>query len=885
MSSMPSACTSLLAVSLLLAVAAGPARADGEPAFVPWPRAVALAEGKMLLGDKCRIVAQDRTLLPLARILSREVALASGLRLPAVEGTAKDGDVVLSLSPDLKGDAYRLTVGDRAVVSGAGYNAVSLGTVTLLQALHTDDGGAWLRRLTVEDGPFFPYCGAMLDVARKPYSITTLKQCVRVCRFYKIRFLQLHLSDENAWVFPSPAFPKLGSQNFAWAGGKRPEVYPLAELKELVAYADARGVTLVPEIEMPGHSGQLRGTLPEIFGYRNDAGKVVTPGVLNMVSEDAFGALDTLVGEVAEVFRSSPYIHIGCDEASVAEVEGLPEVKAFCAAHKLKGAGDVFNAFVNRMHGIVKKHGKRPIVWEGAPLGPVPPPKDLIFMPWVGGAGTAAELVRRGYAVINPPWGTKQPYFDPYLVNGAQLRRGEPLLLGATSLLWESPEERAVPFLRQTGALRNEPTYHPDSARDYADFLRRLHGTEPLLDRLLAGFTFRTEGLLDPLVMRAPNPTFDKRLTVTLATSFDPGQVHFTLDGSEPTPNSPRYEGPITLRKTTTLKARWFGPKEGEEVFTLARTYCKVPVVRHDAIGAAVTVVPEPSGGSGPGPRGLTDGFLADGEEPGSGGWLAYGPGGNPTHITMDLGQPKKLTTLGGHFLRCAGSVALPKTVVFAVSDDGKTYRDVATVPYRTGSAHRGWYSADVMEVSARYVRVSTTPGGEWTFIDEVVVNPRLEEPPLKHAALGKPVTLAHQPSEFYGLPGSQGLTDGFISPSPDCLNAEWLGLDGKDLDATIDLGRVIDVHEVGGYFLQQVQYGVHLPSSVDVLVSDDGKAFRKVGAVTGVREERPACTRSLSATLTGVRGRYVRVVAHPGGEWLFAGEVFVNPEAGGETR
>jgi hexosaminidase len=85
------------------------------------------------------------------------------------------------------------------------------------------------------------------------------------CRLCKIRYVVLHMSDENAWTFPSSKFPELGSQNFAWAGGEKPTVYPLDELKELVAFADARGVTLVPELEVPGHSGQLRGTLPEIF--------------------------------------------------------------------------------------------------------------------------------------------------------------------------------------------------------------------------------------------------------------------------------------------------------------------------------------------------------------------------------------------------------------------------------------------------------------------------------------------------------------------------------------------------------------------------------------------------------------------------------------------
>src|SRR4030095_5015159 len=119
--------------------------------------------------------------------------------------------------------------------------------------------------------------------------------------------------------------PQLGSKNFAWAGGAKPAVYRLDELKDLVAYADVRAVTLVPEMETPGHSGQLRGTLPGVFGYRDASGKTITPGVLNMVSERSFEALETLVKEISEVFRSSPYFHVGCDEASVEEVEGLPQ--------------------------------------------------------------------------------------------------------------------------------------------------------------------------------------------------------------------------------------------------------------------------------------------------------------------------------------------------------------------------------------------------------------------------------------------------------------------------------------------------------------------------------------------------------------------------------
>jgi hexosaminidase len=223
-------------------------------ALIPWPKTVTPATGSLSLTVTSRITTRDKKLLPLADILATELDRATGLHLPVLSVPARDGDIELSLDSNLKGETYRLTVADRAAVSGGSYNGVALGTVTLLRSLHTAGDKVSLPRLTVEDVPGLDYCGAMLDVARKPYALATLRECVQVCRFYKIRYLHLHLSDENAWVFPSTAFPKLGSGNFAWAGGDKPAVYKLAELKELVAFADARGVTLVPEIEMPGHS-------------------------------------------------------------------------------------------------------------------------------------------------------------------------------------------------------------------------------------------------------------------------------------------------------------------------------------------------------------------------------------------------------------------------------------------------------------------------------------------------------------------------------------------------------------------------------------------------------------------------------------------------------
>jgi hexosaminidase len=196
--------------------------------------------------------------------------------------------------------------------------------------------------------------------------------------------------------------------------------------------------------------------------------------------------------------------------------------------------------------------------------------------------------------------------------------------------------------------------------------------------------------------------------------------------------------------------------------------------------------------------------------------------------------------------------------------------------------AQRGWFTAAVVEaVTARQVRVRATPGADRMYLDEVAVNAPPEEPHFRHAALGRPVTMASPPGGGYTAPGVQGLTDGFVGRSPDFLNLQWLGVEGRNFDATIDLGRVLDVREVGAHFLQHLRVGIRIPPAMDVLVSGDGKEFRTVATVKHTQDERPAYMKTLSVKLKGVTGRFVQVVGHNHGMWIFDDEVFVNPEPG----
>lgn len=875
------ACRALgvLSAFCLACIARCNAVAEEDLALVPWPKSVQRSEGFLSLAAEVRVVHPDETTRLAAEIVAEELSRVTGVDARTVLDSPRPGDVVVGLEAAhvrARDDEYRLDVNDRVTLTGTTPRSLALGTSTLVQLVQVRDGQATWPCVTIQDWADLAYNGTLLDVARKPYSIEVLRQCVRVCHYYKIRYLLLHLSDENAWTFPSTRYPQLGSQNFAWAGGPAPRAYDLAALQDLVAFADARGVTIVPEMEVPGHSGQLRGTLPEVFGYRNERGETLSLGVINMAREEAYEVLSTLVGEMCDVFRSSPYFHIGCDEASLGGINDAAEAREFARQNQLEQPEDIFNAFVHRMHAIVKSHGKRMIVWEGAPTGPKPLPSDVIFMPWVGGSDAALHLIRAGHQVINAPWGVEQPYFDPYCVNAAQLERGEPLLLGATSLLWQSEAEKALDFLRFTGALRNEPTYFTRSERNYDDFLARWQETGSRLDRLLYGFSMHELGTMDVRLEQSPTKVFADPATLTLEPPHAAGVVRFTLDGTEPVGVSPEWCEPLRLTQTTLLKARWF-PAEGSAGDVFSREFRRLRRIEHDAIGAAVTVSDSRPGYSGPGAKGLTDGFLAAGNDYDKPGWVGWANRGTPLSITLDLGRSLPIERCAAHLLRAGGGVGLAQAIEFAISDDGLQFLPGIQVDQEVGLRQRGWYAADLGGAHARYVRATIAHGADWTFVDEFAVSGQPVDDSVSHAARGKNVTLAFEP-HAYTAPGIQGLTDAQVSEEPNFLSLEWLGFETHPFEATLDLGETTAVERVGARFLEDAQGGIFVPQSLTILASTDGTEFRQVGLWQRPSDPRGRSIASILVPLVDVRTRYLKLVAHPAGPWIFVDEILVDP-------
>jgi hexosaminidase len=510
--------------------------ADTHPGLhlIPWPKSLQERAGHMRLSARSRIVASEDLLKPLAEVLADELATLTGMKLKVASGPGQAGDIVLKINPALKADepilmlrnrelvrtpdgAHAINVDEQAIVEGFDYRATAEGTATILQLLSKTGKDVRLPKVTVEDWPHADYCGVMLDVARQDHPIDAIKKVVQICRLYKARYLQLHLTDEQGWTFPSTKYPNLGSRNYGAHGGIAPRVYKLDELKALVTYADRRGVTIVPELEMPGHSGAAARALPEIFDAINpQTQQPVGIGCMNMSNEEIYPALETIIGEMCDVFRSAPYFHIGSDEVTTGRLSLHPGYKAFLAKQGLKDEHQLADHFIASVCAMVKKQGKKAIKWEGLANTAT---TDVIIMAWEGNSTVATEMQARGYTTITCPWTLAVPWeqWNMYVCNGSRLKKGDSVL-GATLVAWEQPPLTHITNLRQLPS-RQERTWGPDNSVTPEGFAARF---QPL------------DALLGKLIDLPPRPHFEARVSTSMTASdfLDPV---FAIDGNDAT--------------------------------------------------------------------------------------------------------------------------------------------------------------------------------------------------------------------------------------------------------------------------------------------------------------------------------------------------------------
>jgi len=578
---------------IALDVAWGEAANSSGPSLVPWPKTLRPVQGALAITERSRLVVAEKTLAPLATVLSEEIFTVAGVRLATGDGKPGKGDIALVLDPSLKGERYTLTVADTAVVAGADYFAVATGTVTLLQAMKAVNGALSLPCLSVDDEPAYPYRGVLIDLARKYHSPAGIKQVIELCRLYKIRYLHVHISDDQLFMFPSTKFPQVGKGNWEFArfeprSKPRIDPYTLEEMKDLERFSQARGVHIVPEMDLPGHSGRLVGDAPETFAFPGNGSTV------NIASPRTLEAVAALLNEVMDVFRGTPYVHLGADEVGLGGLEKTPEYKEAQAKFgNIKSPHDLYCKFIVDIHDVVAKRGKKAIVWEEAwnAGGAYPLPKEALVMVWSQGR-SPVEIVKSGYAVVNATWTPLYIVRDnkrslDFLFNWDLPKFGREgstdyttlqdtqNLMGTQLCSWENSESIEIQSLRDRLALVGERAWNPKAGGTLAEFKARLAHTDAILEGLVHPITIQVQGER----VRDEN-TFEEPLTITLVPKRKDLTTKYTLDNSLPNKTWKIYTGPINVDRTVHLRAGLFDGQDVQQGYLVGRWFRRVIVVK-----------------------------------------------------------------------------------------------------------------------------------------------------------------------------------------------------------------------------------------------------------------------------------------------------------------
>ncbi len=298
-----------------------------------------------------------------------------------------DGGITFASDSSLEADTYTIhaDAGGCSVTCG-GREALGYALATLAQISEKCNGGVSVPFCDIWDKPESTWRGLSLDVARKWHPMRYLHGYVDLCFMLKVNRFQIHFTDDESYTLPSDEFPLLPTDN---------RHYSRNELAELCEHAKDLGVTIVPEVDMPGHSTQFTTIYPEVFG---------THGITR-ASEETFDALKRLYAEVIAMFPDSPYIHIGGDEAILGRWNDCEESMAYMEAHGLPDIVALYSHYIARVTNDILSMGKTPVVWEGFRKEYNDMiSKKVIVIGWESYYQLTPDLAKSGFPIINCSW-------------------------------------------------------------------------------------------------------------------------------------------------------------------------------------------------------------------------------------------------------------------------------------------------------------------------------------------------------------------------------------------------------------------------------------------------------------------------------------------------
>jgi hexosaminidase len=363
------------------------------------------------------------------------------------------------------------------------------GLETFLQLVQTTSDGFAVPAIAIQDKPRFPWRGLMIDVGRHFIPLDVLKRNLDGMAAVKLNVFHWHLSENQGFRIESKKFPKLQEM------GSDGLYYTQDEVRDLIAYAQDRGIRVVPEFDMPGHSTAWFVGYPELASgagpYQIERKWGVFDPAMDPTQERTYKFLDGFIGEMAKLFPDQ-YFHIGGDEVSGKEWNTNPNIQAFSRAHGLKSNQDLQAYFNTRVQKIVSKHGKTMVGWDEILRPDLP--KDIVVQSWRGqdSLAAAAKLGYRGILsygyYVDLMWPASRHYVvDPISGAAANLTSDEKkLILGGEACMWSeyvSPENIDSRIWPRTAAIA-ERLWSPQEVTDVNSMYQRLQEVSRWLDWL-----------------------------------------------------------------------------------------------------------------------------------------------------------------------------------------------------------------------------------------------------------------------------------------------------------------------------------------------------------------------------------------------------------------
>ena len=601
-----------IATALVWQATAGMASAAPAPSawsLLPQPTDVRLAPSgivKIVDGARVAVRGVDRQAVqPIADRFMRLVADTRGLQLNATTAEA-DAAITFDVDPQatVVGDGgYRIVVADGAIrVIARSPAGAFYGGVTVWQLLTapgwTRGTAAEIAAGVIDDHPRFAWRGLLLDSGRHFQSIADIERLIDWMSLDKLNVLLWHLTEDQGWRLAIPKYPELTNTgacrkavglDIELTGAGDPRYcgfYSAADVRDIVSYAAARFVTVVPEIDLPGHSQAAVAAYPWL-GVTGERPSVwtdwgISPWLLNP-DEQTLQFVDDVLDEVMSLFPSR-YISIGGDEADKQQWDPSPELRARMLQLGLENMDQLQGWFTGQVAEHLVEHGRTPVGWDDGLVAGVKLPASQVVMSWHGSDGerVALEATAQGHDVVLTP--QESLYFDYYQSNLPDEWPGQPpmttlrqaydtavipngatateaaRIIGVQGSLWT---EFMPSFARDQHALfpriaaLSELGWSAASDHDWNGFLRRLASE-------LARYRALGIGYADSAFAPAFAVSSGRKdtLRISLSNQANFGEIRYTTDGSAPATTSAPYVRPLefSVQGKLTLRAATFGP-------------------------------------------------------------------------------------------------------------------------------------------------------------------------------------------------------------------------------------------------------------------------------------------------------------------------------------